>query len=108
MTRRIPSLPLRRAAPAPRSARGFTLNVYTANAAALGYATLPAAVNSSGSTHYDLSVTVGTPATTFVATATPTGAQMRDTTCYAFRVDHLGVQSNVDSGNAALAGTGCW
>lgn len=94
---------------AGRQERYFGINnVYTSNAAALGYAALPSAVNSSGGSYYSLSVTVGSPATTFVATATPTGAQTRDANCYAYQVNQLGVQSNVDSGNAAIAGANCW
>jgi type IV pilus assembly protein PilE len=94
---------------ASREERYFSINnAYTAGGAALGYAQLPLAVDSSGSSYYTLSVTVSASPLGFVATATPTGSQARDTTCYAFRVDQSGVQSNVDAMGAALPGAGCW
>lgn len=98
---------------ASRQEKFFSINnAYTNSAPALGYSALPLSVNSSGSSYYQLTVTItaasGTALPGFVATATPTGAQTSDTACYAFRVNQLGVQTNVDSGGAALLGTGCW
>jgi type IV pilus assembly protein PilE len=94
---------------ASREERYFSINnAYTAGGAALGYAQLPLAVNASGSSFYTLSVTVSASPPGFVATATPTGSQARDTACHAFRVDQAGVQSNVDGAGAALPEAGCW
>ena len=94
---------------AGREERYFSINnAYTNDAAALGYSALPLAVNSSGSSFYSLNVTITTTPPGFVATATPTGAQTNDATCYAFRANQLGMQSNLDSGGTSLTGTGCW
>lgn len=98
---------------ASRQEKFFSINnAYSSSATALGYSALPLDVNSSGSTYYQLSVTVTAPSGTtlpaFVATATPIGVQMRDTKCYAFQLSQLGVQTNVDSGGAPLTGTDCW
>lgn len=98
---------------ASRQEKFFSINnSYTTSATALGYSALPLDVNSSGASYYQLSVTVTAASATalpaFVATATPTGPQTSDVACYAFRVNQLGVQTNVDSGGAALAEAGCW
>ena len=94
---------------AGREERYFSINnAYTNDGAALGFSALPLDVNSSGSSYYSLNVTITTTPPGFVATATPTGAQTNDAACYAFRVNQLGVQSNIDSGGSALTGTGCW
>jgi len=94
---------------ASREERFFSINnAYSSSASALGYSALPLDVNSSGSSYYSLSVAVTASPAGFVAKATPTGAQTKDTLCYAFQVDQLGVQSNVDSGGSALTGAGCW
>ena len=101
---------------ASREERFFSVNnAYTSNAASLGYgagSAFPIPVNASGTSYYTLSVTASAGTSTslpgYVGTATPTGAQVADTTCYAFRVDQSGTQSNLDSGGAALATTGCW
>ena len=102
---------------ASREERYFSINnAYTAGGTALGYAQLPLAVDSSGSSYYTLSVPSVTAAsgsgTTAVAPgftglATPTGSQTADTTCYAYQIDQLGTQSNWN-GATQLAGTGCW
>ena len=95
---------------ASREEKFFSINNrYTAQASDLGYAALPSSVNSGGSSYYDLSVSVASGATGFVAQATPKGAQRDDTACYSFRLDQLGVQSNVGSdGTTVLADPGCW
>ena len=98
---------------ASRQEKFFSINnAYSTSASALGYSALPSPVNSSGTSYYQLSVTVTTASGTalpgFVATATPTGVQIADTKCYAFRLNQLGVQTNVDSGGASLSGVGCW
>ena len=102
---------------ASREERYFSINnTYTNNAAALGYgagSTFPLAVNATGQSYYNLSVPVPAsgatpPATAFTGLATPTGSQTADTTCYAYQIDQLGTQTNVDSSGTPLAGAGCW
>lgn len=91
-------------------------NAYTSDASRLGYgtgATFPVTVAAGGTNYYTLSVptvTAGsaTALPTFVATATPANSQQRDTRCYTFRINSLGVKSNVDSGGAALTDPSCW
>lgn len=102
---------------ASRQERFFAVNnAYTNDAARLGYgagATFPINVTTGSTTYYTLAVPTVTAGTatalpTFVATATPVGTQQRDTQCYTFRINSLGVKTNLGSGGAALAGTGCW
>lgn len=102
---------------AARQERFFAVNnAYTNNAASLGYgagATFPVSVSSGSNSYYTLAVptvTAGSATTlpTFVATATPTGAQQKDTQCYTFQVNSLGVKTNLDSGGAVIAGANCW
>ena len=102
---------------AARQERFFAVNnAYTSNAANLGYgagATFPVNVSPGSNNYYTLAVptvTAGSATTlpTFVATATPTGAQQKDTPCYTFRVDSLGVKTNLDSGGAVIANANCW
>eukprot|EP00456_Euglypha_rotunda_P052701 TRINITY_DN4249_c0_g1_i3.p2 TRINITY_DN4249_c0_g1~~TRINITY_DN4249_c0_g1_i3.p2 ORF type:complete len:149 (-),score=44.32 TRINITY_DN4249_c0_g1_i3:10-456(-) len=55
---------------ASREEKFFSINNrYTAQASDLGYAALPSSVNSGGSSYYDLSVSVASGATGFVALA---------------------------------------
>lgn len=102
---------------ASREERFFSVNnTYTNNAASLGYgagATFPLSINASGQSYYDLNVptvTAGSSTTLpgFVATATPTGVQVNDATCYQFQVDQSGAQTNLASGGASLSSVGCW
>jgi len=104
---------------ASREERFFSANnTYTTSATALGYGSaFPLAVNASGQSYYSLSVpsvtaASGTGATAvapgFTGLATPTGSQTADANCYAYQIDQLGTQTNVDASSAALTGTGCW
>jgi type IV pilus assembly protein PilE len=94
---------------ASRQERFFSMNnKYSGTAADLGYAVLPSAVNSSGSSYYDLTVTTSTGPAGFVAKATPTGSQQRDAECYAFQVDQTGAQSNLLSDGTKGTSTNCW
>jgi type IV pilus assembly protein PilE len=106
---------------ASREERFFSVNnTYTNSAPALGYgaaSAFPLAVNASGQSYYSLSVPSVTAASgsgatavaaAFTALATPTGSQTADSTCYAYQIDQLGTQTNVDGGGSALAGAGCW
>ena len=102
---------------AARQERFFAVNnAYTSNAADLGYgsgATFPINVSPGSNNYYTLAVptvTAGSATTlpTFVATATPSGAQQKDTPCYTYQVNSLGVKTTLDSGGTAIAGAGCW
>ena len=83
-------------------------NVYTNVPSQLGYVATgdvyPVNILSSGQANYQLSVTVGAPATTYTATATPIGGQTLDG-CGAYSISSLGVQSN--AGNT-VATADCW
>lgn len=96
---------------AAREERYFSVNnAYTASAASLGYGAgtvFPLAVNASGQSYYSMTVSA-TSTTAFTALTTPTGTQASDTTCYAYKIDQLGAQSNVDAGGALVAATNCW
>jgi type IV pilus assembly protein PilE len=91
---------------AAREERFFaTHNLYTQTATDLGYASLPATV---GGSYYTLTVTCtpnNTCTTGFTATASPTGAQQKDTECQAFTVNQTGLQTATGSSNAS---TTCW
>ncbi|QNK70160.1 type IV pilin protein [Variovorax sp. PAMC26660] len=94
---------------ASRQERFFSINnKYTGTAADLGYSGLPLDVNASGSSYYSLSVTTSTGPAGFVAKATPTGTQQKDTECYTFQVDQTGAQSNLKSDGTQLTSTSCW
>jgi len=97
---------------ASREERYYSVNnLYSNNGTALGYATtFPVAINVSGNVYYNLSAPVlqTTPSPGYLAAATPVASQTADTSCYAFQINQLGLQTNVDANNAALAGTGCW
>ena len=94
---------------ASRQERFFSINnKYSLTPADVGMASRPVAVNSSGASYYSLNWTVtaaagATPAG-FTATATPTGAQLADTTCGAFSVNQAGVQTISGSGSVSE----CW
>ncbi|MFO1224791.1 MAG: type IV pilin protein [Burkholderiaceae bacterium] len=79
-----------------------TNNAYTATAAQLGLAALPASVLSGSQAYYQLSVSNVT-ATTFTATATALGDQANDG-CGDFSIDQAGVQSVT----GALGAAACW
>ena len=83
-------------------------NVYTNVPSQLGYVATgdayPVNIVSSGQANYQLSVTVGAPATTYTATATPIGGQSLDG-CGTYSISSLGVQSN--TGNT-VATADCW
>jgi type IV pilus assembly protein PilE len=94
---------------ASREERYLSVNsTYSNSATALGYGSaFPLAINSTGTSYYNLNVTNAT-ATAFTAIAVPTGSQTADTTCYSYQVDQLGTQSNLDAGGNSIAGAGCW
>jgi type IV pilus assembly protein PilE len=92
---------------AARQERYFSINNRYANAPSeLGYAgaQFPVDVLSGRQAYYQLSSNVGAPATSYMARATPVGAQSQDT-CGTFSINHLGVQGN--AGNA-LPVAACW
>ena len=96
---------------AARQERYFSVNnAYTNSAVNLGYAAgtaFPLAINATGQSYYSLNVTV--PSTTaFTAISTPTGTQALDAECFAFKIDQLGAQSNVDTSGNLVASTTCW
>ena len=96
---------------AARQERYFSVNnAYTNSAVNLGYGAgtaFPLAINATGQSFYSLNVTV--PSTTaFTATSTPTGTQASDAECFAYRIDQLGAQSNVDASANLVAATNCW
>ncbi|WP_307886071.1 type IV pilin protein [Variovorax boronicumulans] len=100
---------------AARQERYFSINnTYSGNPSALGYTVTnwPQPVNSSGTSYYSLRVDVtaatDTALPTFVAKATPVSPQTLDTTCYEFRLNQLGVQTNADSSGTVFDGPGCW
>src|SRR4051812_6782031 len=71
-----------------------TANVYSTSAPALGYSAgsaFPMPVLTGSTSYYTLSVTVGTPATTFTATAAPSGDQLKDK-CGTFTLKQDGSQ----------------
>jgi type IV pilus assembly protein PilE len=83
-----------------------TANVYSNSPGALGYAstaTFPMAVMTGNTSYYNLSVTVGNPATTFTATATPTGTQVKDA-CGTYTLTQDGTQSISGTANVG----DCW
>jgi type IV pilus assembly protein PilE len=81
-----------------------THNLYTETPADLGYPAFPAPV---GGSYYTLDVKCSdkTCANGFTATASPTGTQLKDTTCTAFTVTQTGLQGATPGANAATA---CW
>lgn len=96
---------------ASREERYFSVNnTYTTDLSLLGYGvaanTTSVAINASGQSYYTLNATAAT-ATTYTATAVPTGAQAADTTCATYQIDQLGTQTNW-SGTTQITGTGCW
>ena len=102
---------------ATRQERYYSINnAYTDNAALLGYgaaATFPVSVGSGSVSYYTLtvpSVTAGTATAlpTYVARATPSGAQQADTKCYTYQINQLGAKSNLNSGGTAMTTTDCW
>lgn len=92
---------------AAREERFFaTQNKYTMVPADLGYqGAFPVAVPSGSQSFYKLDVIAD--ATSFSATATPTGTQVSDK-CYAYGINHLGAQSNTASDGGANATPDCW
>lgn len=96
---------------AAREERYFSVNnAYSASAVNLGYGAgtaFPLAVNATGQSFYSMSVTVSS-TTAFTAITTPTGTQASDTACYAYKIDQLGAQSNVDASGSLVAATTCW
>ncbi|CAG9176548.1 hypothetical protein LMG23992_03308 [Cupriavidus laharis] len=89
---------------ATRQERFFSMqNRYTANPADLGYSRFPADVQTSGQIFYRLDVRQNT-TTTFVATATPVGAQEGDA-CGSYTIDHFGAQGNVNNTRPSAQ---CW
>jgi len=94
---------------ASRQERFFSINNnYSSTAADLGYSALPLDVNSGGASYYSLSVTTSTGPSGFVAKATPTGTQQKDSDCYTFQVDQTGVQSNLKSDGSQITSANCW
>jgi type IV pilus assembly protein PilE len=92
---------------ASRQERYFTTNnLYTATPERLGYGgtTFPIDVVSGGHPHYRLSLTVGSPATSYSASATPVGGQVQDR-CGTFTIDQLGVHGNTDNTESTSK---CW
>lgn len=83
-----------------------TNNRYSVSGPDLGLAAFPVDVNASGTSYYTLNVTQVT-TDDFAITATPTGTQATDA-CYAYGINHLGVQTNTDAGNNPITTTGCW
>jgi type IV pilus assembly protein PilE len=80
-----------------------TNNAYT-TLANLGYANVAnnaIQVPSTTTDYYSVTVTVGNPATSFTATATPVGTQANDS-CGSYQVTDLGVETVTGSG------TKCW
>lgn len=96
---------------AAREERYFSVNnAYTNSAVNLGYGTgtaFPLAVNATGQSYYSMSVTVSA-TTAFTVITTPTGTQASDAECYAYKIDQLGAQSNVDASANPVAATTCW
>jgi type IV pilus assembly protein PilE len=80
-----------------------TTNAYSATPSDLGYAgtAWPIVV---GSNYYNVSVTVGNPATTYSIKATPINSQASDTQCATLSVDQTGLQSSTGSATTAT----CW
>ena len=92
---------------AARQERFFSVNnVYASTPAQLGYAAaaFPVDVLSGSSAYYRLGTLVGAGATSFIATATPVGAQLADA-CGSYAIDHLGVQANISN---SLPAARCW
>lgn len=83
-----------------------TNNVYTADPANLGYgvAAFPVPVQQSGSTYYNLGLTVAADGRSWAATAVPQGVQAQDA-CGTFTLSSLGVQGN--TGNTRPTAR-CW
>jgi len=94
---------------ASRQERFFsTNNTYTTAAANLGYTTLPASVPGSGTTTYEISVSLAT-AGAYSLLATPKGDQLKDS-CGSYSINQLGLQANTFSGaglSPALSAD-CW
>ena len=96
---------------ASRQERFFsTNNTYTNVAANLGYTTLPASVPGSGTTTYEISVSLSLPPLVgYSLLATPKGDQLKDS-CGSYTITQLGVQANTFSGaglSPALSAD-CW
>lgn len=98
---------------ASRQARFYTMsNNYApsmAGTGGLGYGANPNPVPSATSPYYNISVqsvVVATPTSpaSFVVQATPTGAQLKDTTCGTYTYTDLGVRGISGSGSVAT----CW
>lgn len=62
--------------------------------------------NTSTDGHYTISVSQTGGNTTYLLTATATGAQASDTKCAKFTVSHIGLQKSYDSNDAETAN--CW
>ena len=89
---------------ASRQERYFsTHSTYTNTPANLGYAgAFPVAVPGGNQRNYDLTITAVT-ATTFSATASPVGDQVKDA-CGSYKLDQAGSQTNTGT----LAANQCW
>jgi len=90
-----------------------TNNTYTSDFSKLGLnasstATSVNVMSANGSaTYYSLTIPVQT-ATTYTLQATPTGGQTSDQ-CYAYVIDYLGTQSNVNASGTTLSSSlRCW
>ena len=95
---------------AAREERFYAINNnYSSSAAALGYASLPLNVTSGdSSSFYQLSVATSNGNQNYTGTATPTGNQANDATCYAYTINQAGQKGNADAGGNALASASCW
>lgn len=92
---------------ATRQERFFSVNnAYASTPGNLGYGNraFPIDVLSGSQTYYQLAVTVGTPATTYSASATPSGGQVRDS-CGTYTISQLGVQGNTSNSTSTSE---CW
>lgn len=98
---------------AGREERYFaTNNAYTSDSTNLGYTTAgstwPQAV---GSGYYQVAQPTlnpaGLPTPSYSISATPTGTQVKDTTCASFTVTSTGQETAQDTGGAAQSST-CW
>jgi type IV pilus assembly protein PilE len=92
---------------AMRQERYFSMtNTYADAPDKLGYAkaAFPVEVLAGGRAYYQLSAQVGVPATSYSATATPLGGQVKDS-CGTYSINQLGVQGNANNSSPVTA---CW
>lgn len=95
---------------ASREERYYAINnKYSQTASDLGYASLPLNVTSGdSSSYYQLSVATSNSNQNYTGTATPSGTQASDATCYAYTINQLGQKGNVDASSNALTSSSCW